>query len=207
MNIPTFSVHGGGDPSGGLIAIIDDFLGVVMRGVEQGSSFQLLPGIAALSANVHPMVVHFPIALLSSYFLMDVWGMLSRRPSLRYVARWLLYLGAIGAIAAVAAGLVAAEMVPHGAQVHEIMETHERLGFTVAGIATGLAVWRRLAQEKLSMMANSLQLLLGFIMLGCMTFGADLGGLMVYRYGVGVHGVSSGEDLHHHHGHAGDGGL
>ena len=44
----------------------------------------------------------------------------------------------VGAIAAVAAGLVAAEMVPHGVQVHEIMETHERLGLTVAGIATVL---------------------------------------------------------------------
>lgn len=56
-------------------------------------------------ANIHPMLVHFPIAFLNGFFLMEVIGFISKREEFRAAARWMLYLGTLGALVAVAAGL------------------------------------------------------------------------------------------------------
>ena len=200
MSFYTISVHGGGDPSGSFVTLLDDLLGAITESADQYElAPQILPGISVLSSNIHPMVVHFPIALLTTYFVLDLIGMLTQRQFLRFVARWMLYLGAVGAITAVATGLIAASTVSHGLKAHEIMETHEKFGLTIAGLSMILAIWRRISGEPLSQMASAFQLILSSILLTCIVFGADLGGLMVYGHGVGVQSVSQGND-HHHHG-------
>jgi len=198
VNLPEFGIHGGGDASGGILALLDQFLAkLTSGGAGLADGFELFPGIAVLGWNVHPLLVHFPIALLSCFFLLDVCGVAARSHPLRAAARWLLYLGALGAVAAAAAGWIAAQRVPHGAVVHEIMEWHGRLGITVAGLASILALWRAVAQERLALMATSMQLLLAAVLVVAMSFGADLGGLMVYGYGVGVRQLEAGGDHHH----------
>ena len=206
MSFPEFSIHGGGgDPSGGMLALLDQLLErLAGGGGDSGGWFELFPGIAVLGWNIHPLIVHFPIALLIAYFLLDVVGLAVRSAGLRFAARWMLQLGALGAVAAAAAGWFAAERVPHGGAVHEIMEWHGRIGFTVAGLALALAVWRFLVQERLSSMATAFQVLMSAILVAGMVFGADLGGLMVYGHGVGVRQLEQPGD-HHHHGGSGHG--
>lgn len=43
---------------------------------------KVFPGIAAM-ANIHPMTVHFPIALLNAFFLMELLGFLLKKEKLR----------------------------------------------------------------------------------------------------------------------------
>jgi len=201
MNIPAFEIHGGGDPSGSPVWILDEIVGAIGKFLDEGpSSFDLLPGLTALSTNVHPMIVHFPIALLTCYFLLDCLGALRHKPQLRLIARWQLYLGASGAIAAAASGMVAANSVPHGADVHQIMEVHERIGITIAGLSSLLAIWRFIIKDRLEGLAQPFHFILGAILIACITFGADLGGLMVYRHGVAVQSLTA-PDEHHHSNH------
>lgn len=199
-------VHGGGDGGAGLVGVVDSLLQAVTNFLESGSGSGggLFGGIAALGFNVHPMVVHYPIAFLSAFFVLEIAGLATRRPVLRGLAAGLLYLGALGALAAVAAGLVAAGSVPHGEEVHGIMEWHERLGITVAVLATGLAVWRALAKTDFSGMAEALYLSLAGMVITCMVFGADLGGRMVYQYGVAVKSLQQPDESERHQ-HAGQG--
>jgi len=192
-------LHGGGDESGGgLVGLVEALLASITNLIESSSAIALFPGIRALASNVHPLIVHFPIAFLSAYFLLEVVGLVVRRPALRQLASGMLYLGAGGAAVAAAAGLVAAAGVPHGGQVHEIMEWHERLMLTVSILAVVLAFWRFLAGTAVSTMAVGLHLFLATAMMALMMFGTDLGGLMVYRYGVGVASLQAQEDVHHH---------
>jgi uncharacterized membrane protein len=199
-------VHGaGGTEGGGWVGIIDSLLQSATRILEPGSGGAgggFLAGIAVLGANVHPMVVHFPIAFLTTFFLFEVLGVALGKAALRRLASGLLYLGAASAVAAIVAGLIAEDYVVHSAAVHEIMEWHERLGFAVAGLSVTLAVWRAVAGADFSRMAQGLHFVVAGIVMACMLFGADLGGLMVYEYGVGVKGLQQADDHHHHHGGA-----
>lgn len=208
--IPDFSgssavlpiVHGGGsDSAGGVWAVIIDLMDKITRFVESGTSFELFPGITALANNIHPLIVHFPIAFLTAFFLIEVVGVLLRQESLRQTASWLLYLGTLGALGAVVTGLIAEDTVPHGEAVHEIMEWHGRLGITAATLSAALAVWRIATRANFSAMAKALHLYLAAMVAICIFFGADLGGLMVYQHGVGVKTLQQADE-HHHHQHA-----
>jgi uncharacterized membrane protein len=203
-------MHGGGDGSagGGLVGAVDSLLETLTQALNSGSSWNPLAGIAVLGDNVHPMIVHFPIAFLTAFLLLEIIGVTRKSVAVRQVASGMLYLGALGAVAAAVAGLIAEETVPHGAAVHEIMEWHERLGLTVATLSVALAVWRAVSGARFSRMAQALHLFLAGIVAACLFFGADLGGLMVYQYGVGVQSLQQADDHHHqhaaghdHHGH------
>lgn len=99
---------------------------------------------------------------------------------------------------AAATGLIAEDMVPHGEAVHETMEWHGRLGLSVASLSLILAAWRFAARANFSLMANALHLFLAALVVIFMFFGADLGGLMVYHYGVGVKSLQQADEHHHH---------
>ena len=186
-----------------MLGLLDGLLDQIDRFFEPGNSMELLPGIQGLAFNQHPMIVHFPIAFLFAFFLLELIGAIRRRERIREVAGWMLYLGTMTAVLAAGAGLIAEDIVPHGENVHDIMTWHGRLGLTVAALSLILSLWRLAARARFSLMAQSLHLALAAVMVICLFFGADLGGLMVYQYGVGVKQVQQGGE-HHHHGETED---
>lgn len=157
-----------------------------------------LPGVAAM-ANVHPLVVHFPIALLSAFVVVEAGAWLLGRENWRVAASALLYLGTLGAAGAVTAGWLAAQTVPHGDAVHDILERHEHIGFTVLTLAILLSVWRLWRGRRFGRFERAIHFLLALLMAGIMTVGVDLGGLMVYGHGVGVRGIDADMESHDHH--------
>ncbi|MDD1612984.1 MAG: DUF2231 domain-containing protein [Methylococcaceae bacterium] len=196
-------IHGGADHDGGVAEAVSGLLSFLekLAGKEPPEIFAaVLPGIAAMP-NIHPLLVHFPIAFLSVFFVLDLAGSLFNKPHWRSVAGWLLYLGTVASIFTASAGFIASASVSHGGDVHEIMENHEHFGITVVTFALLMSAWRALKGGVIVGAANSLFLILAAIMCGIMALGADLGGLMVYRYGVGVSAVPVTEDaLMHSHG-------
>ena len=196
------SIHGGGHgEGGGLVALIDDFLAALTR--DNPASWGLLGGIETLGANLHPLVLHFPIAFLFGFILVEVYGLIFNNTGARRWASGLLYLGAIGAVVTVISGLVAAEMVSHGAQVHDIMEWHERAGITVATLAVALSIWRRWGGIPGSAMAKALSMAITLLIGTLLFLGADMGGMMVYQHGVAVKRLQSSPE-HQHHEHSPD---
>jgi len=168
---------------------------------------KVFPGVAQME-NIHPLIVHFPIAFLNGFFIMELLGFILKKEDLRTAATWMLYLGALGAIAAVSAGLWAAYTVPHTDKEHEIMADHRNLMLTVLGLAIVLSIWRFRVKGVFSFKWQVLHLVLALVTLGVMASGADHGGLMVYKYGVAVkavpvkghhhHGIFGGEEEEHH---------
>jgi uncharacterized membrane protein len=203
----SFSVHGGGD-SAGVAGSVDDLLtGIEALLVMSPAQIfaELMPGIAAME-NFHPLFVHFPIALLSLFFVLDALGSLSRNLLIRDVASWFLYLGTLFAGITVALGLHAADTVAHGDDVHMIMEHHEHLGISVLSLALVLSAWRMFARDGISGSWNTLHLSMAGILAVILAFTADLGGLMVYGYGVAVAPVTAANQdaamVHQHSGGA-----
>src|SRR5512139_3985228 len=120
FNSLTFMIHGGADHGSG----VAETVAVVLSFLEQLAGMKapeilaaVLPGIAAMQ-NIHPLLVHFPIAFLSAFFVLDLAGTIFAKPNWRVVAGWLLYLGTVASIFTATAGFIAAESVPHGSDVH-----------------------------------------------------------------------------------------
>lgn len=191
------AIHGGGD-SGGMVGVLDALLNAIQNGLESDSKWNPIAGMEVLGSNVHPVLVHFPIAFLLAFLIFEVLGLIKRQASYREFASGLLYLGAFGAVIAAGAGLYAAGTVPHGEVVHEIMEWHERVGLTVAFLSVAVAIWRFVAGPPLGTMEKVLHLSLSSMIGICIFLGADMGGLMVYQYGVGVKSLQSLQDPHQH---------
>jgi uncharacterized membrane protein len=197
MNYLSFSIHGNADGHNELLEMLTGILGffeglTANDGGANGSNF--LEGISSL-ANIHPLLVHFPIAFLSLFVVIDLIGTTAKKSDLRKFAGGLLYLGTFFAGLTVWAGFHAAETIPHGHNVHEIMERHEHLGISILGLSLALSAWRL----RRSVEGFGIYNVLSIILAGVLILGADLGGLMVYKYGVAVEAVTvSPEDSHHH---------
>ncbi|MDP1665703.1 MAG: DUF2231 domain-containing protein [Methylobacter sp.] len=200
-NFLSFQIHGGADQGGGIIEGVTSLLAFFEELSTQGSGdifSTLMPGISSMD-NIHPLLVHFPIAFLSTFFVLDVVGTLAKKQNWRNVAGWLLYFGTIAAVFTVVAGFIAAGSVAHGEDVHEIMERHEHFGVSVLSLAVLLSAWRLKSSGIIQGGANSFFLILAALLCVLMMLGADLGGLMVYKYGVAVEAAQVPiADVHEH---------
>jgi uncharacterized membrane protein len=144
----------------------------------------IFPGVQHLQ-NIHPMVVHFPVAFLVGAALFYVAAWISRSHSLATTAFSLLIVGAVSAALAVGTGLYAEEGVMVSRSVREhLLETHEQLMLVTLGLSVVLTTWAFFARpfpEKWRV----LFLLLFLLLLGTMSAGADYGARMVYDYNAG----------------------
>ena len=188
-------VHGGGHEGGGPVELIEHVLEAASA--ETIGSWHLADGILLMGKNLHPLLVHFPIAFLVSFFVLDSVGGLMHRPPLRKVASGLLYLGALMAPLTVYAGLIAEGIVVHGQEAHELIEWHERCGFAVAGLAIFLALGRSFFGIPKSSMGQALNGFLSVVLVAILFLGADLGGRLVYQHGLGVHNLQLSSDHVH----------
>ncbi len=144
----------------------------------------LFPGVQHLQ-NIHPLVVHFPIAFLVGAALFYLLAWIFPRTSLATTAFSLLILGAISAAAAVGTGLYAEEgvMVSRSVRAH-LLETHEALMITTLSLSVALTVWAVAARP----FPTKKRYLFALVLLGMLivvAFGADYGARMVYDYNAG----------------------
>lgn len=87
-----------------------------------------LPPIPAWN-GLHPLVVHFPVALLLVAPLLVVAALLVRRlrPGLLVAALLLMALGVVGAFVAVSTGEAAGRLAERTPEVSAVIERHEEL--------------------------------------------------------------------------------
>ena len=135
--------------------------------------------------SLHPLVVHFPIALLLSAVGLDLAALALKRPALHRVSLWNLGLGTIGAGTAVWTGWQAAEIAKHTFEIHQVMELHRKLGIATLTLGTFVLAWRLWRRDQLSRQVRLVLLAVLLAMTGTLSYGAHLGGRLVYEFGVG----------------------
>jgi len=135
--------------------------------------------------SLHPLVVHFPIALLLTAVALDTLALVLRRPSLHRVALWNLCLGTAGAAVAVLTGLQAEEVAKHSFEIWQIMQLHKRLGIVTLILGLMITGFRLGTRDRLTGRARALTVAAMLLMASTLSVGAYLGGRMVYEFGVG----------------------
>jgi len=145
----------------------------------------------------HPLVIHFPIALLivAPLFALLAVFLRSGRRWLGLSALLLMALGTVAAFVAVETGEAAAAAHHFTPRVEAVVEQHEELGETVRDLFTGLTVVyaavlllppavRRFEGQAATLVLNGVFLLAYAVCLVVLANAADLGGQLVHRYGV-----------------------
>jgi uncharacterized membrane protein len=144
----------------------------------------LFPGVQHLQ-NIHPLVVHFPIAFLVGAALFYVLAWILRKDSLATTAFSILILGAISAAVAVGTGLYAEDGVKIARSVRaHLLDHHEELMIMTLLLSVGLTAWAALARPFPK--KGRIIFMLGLLgLLVVMSLGADYGARMVYDYNAG----------------------
>lgn len=135
--------------------------------------------------NVHPIFVHFPLALLSAGILFDVLGYTLKKPSLSNAGWWCFALGVLAAIVTVFTGLQAEGTVPLSPEAQKVLKNHEHFQIYSTIVLTGLLIWRSIKRGVLPHPA-AVYLVIAAIAVGSILFGSHYGGQLVYQYGVGT---------------------
>ncbi len=153
--------------------------------------------------NLHPLFVHFPIALLSvSAFLHLATKAMQGKPYYAHpcaiLAHTTLWLAALTALPAVLFGWQAFNSVNHDDAGHTVMLTHRAWAlatFAVIAVVAAWDVWRNKV-DIAPKWSFSLAVLVAWVML---SITAWHGGELVYRHGLGVMSLpAAAEDLHPH---------
>ena len=124
--------------------------------------------------ELHPALVHVPIALLPASLAADAAGM-------HDAGRAGIALTAGSAALAAASGLIAQEEVETDEVSHDLLATHRTLNIGVLGATVAMAL-HRAGRER----PGGGYLALGLAAVGVTVYSAYLGGRMVYAHGVGV---------------------
>ena len=136
-----------------------------------------------LSEHLHPMAVHFPIALFISAFLLNTLGLILKNESLQRTALYIYVLAALFAPLTVQTGLW--EQQEFNLQ-HPILGLHKIFAF--------LTLWSSWLSLPILWLSQRLGpknfktafMILSFLLAVFVSLTGYFGGKMVYEYGIGV---------------------
>jgi uncharacterized membrane protein len=144
-------------------------------------------------SHIHPMLVHFPLAMLPLAVAIQWWLMLRGRLQFgrdcgASTVLVLVVVAALGALAAAAFGDMALDIaIDHGIPEARL-ENHEDLGETTAWLLLGLAalqIWFYVTENSTKLI-NVVMTLVSTAVLGVLITTAFFGGELVYKLGVNV---------------------
>src|SRR3972149_229664 len=141
-------------------------------------------------ASLHPKLVHFPIVLFITYALFEILGAITKKEIYSKSAHLLLFLGVLGAVAAVLTGGQAEEVAStwekQGAiiQFHAIGEHEDYANITLWYFAA-LLVLRTIAVLKKKFTGYIKYTFVVLALVGCFFVyeTGEHGGKLVYEYG------------------------
>lgn len=162
------------------------------------ANFQIIP-------NMHPAIVHFPIALTLVAFLFSLGAFLSRGQGksqlLATSGHFTLWLAALSAIVTVLFGWLAFDSgMNHDDAGHAAMLLHRAWAIPTAIGLVLLAGWNAW-KHPVSQVTPVLTLVLLFTLCGAIAVTGWLGGEIVYRHGIGVLSMPASEGAGHRHQH------
>ncbi len=138
--------------------------------------------------DLHPIIVHFPIALLMVSFLLSIaarW-----KPAWHETSWMLLVIGGLATIPATITGLIAHAPYEETAVI-TVIETHQFLGIIGTLFTVGVLIWRfrtRLAGHDAGQ--TTAYLVVAVIGMAWLFVLGGTGGDLVYEYAINVRGVN-----------------
>ena len=131
---------------------------------------------------IHPILIVYPLGLLSAAVIFDVIYLLTANPTWTTVSFWMIAAGIIGGLLAAVFGLIDFLAIPSGTRAKRIGMLHGLINVGV--MILFIASW--LLRQSSPEVPSTAAFALSFIGVGAALLGGWLGGELVERLGVGV---------------------
>ena len=134
--------------------------------------------------TIHPIVVHFVIAMALISVVFDMIGALTKRSNLFEVSFWNLLMATLAIFVAIIFGQVEAGLAsPYGAS-RDILNFHSTIGWSLAGVLAVLTSWRYVARQKDPNILPKGFLILDGLLAALVVTQGYLGDKLVWIYGL-----------------------
>lgn len=134
--------------------------------------------------TIHPIVVHFVIAMAVISVVFDLVGTLLRKPHLFEVSFWNLLFATVAIFVAIIFGQVEAGLAqPYGGAT-EILNLHSTLGWSLAGVLAVLSGWRYVVRSREPQRLPLPFLAAGGLLVLLVAVQVSLGNQLIWIYGL-----------------------
>jgi uncharacterized membrane protein len=132
---------------------------------------------------VHPMLIVFPVGLLSTAVIFDILYLVTQNPVLATVSFYMIAAGAVGGLLAAIFGLIDWLALPNNSRAKSIGGWHGIGNFVIVVL---FAVSWLMRGDNPNFVPDSFAMILSFAGFALALITAWIGGELVYRLGVGV---------------------
>ncbi len=136
-----------------------------------------------LGHSMHPMLIVFPLGLLSTSVIFDVLFLIFGNATFPVVSYWMIAAGIIGGLVAASTGWIDWFGIPNGTRAKRIGLIHGLVNVGVLVLFAASLYFR----HSLDVVPGSIPLALSFIGFGLALVGGWLGGELVERLAIAVH--------------------
>lgn len=134
--------------------------------------------------HLHPMLVHFPVALFTTALLLEGIGLFTKKEHFHQAALNIYILGAVAAPLAVQTGLWEAQ--EWHLVKHPVFELHRLFAFATMFVSLASLPLLLILKEKKAKSFRKVFIIL-LILVACLVSSAAYhGGRLIYDYGIGV---------------------
>ncbi len=145
-----------------------------------------LPYPEPITSPIHPITVHFVIAMVVFSVLFDFLGHFQRRESFLNVGWWNLATATAAVIVAVFFGQLEAGFANYSKSVQPVLDWHTVIGWSLSAILVILALWRGFLRYRNPLRLNVPYLGAGLAVVGLVFYQTVLGTQLVWQYGLHV---------------------
>ncbi|MEM7725717.1 MAG: DUF2231 domain-containing protein [Cyanobacteria bacterium P01_A01_bin.45] len=134
--------------------------------------------------TIHPIVVHFVIAMVLFAFLCDIIGYFNKNSRLFEVSWWNMFFATISIFIAIIFGQIEAGLAQAYDAVEPVLNLHTIIGWSLSGIIAAITAWRYVIRLRDPKTIPVSYLGVGFALTILVFFQVYLGDELVWVYGL-----------------------
>lgn len=134
--------------------------------------------------TIHPIVVHFVIAMVLFAVFCDVVGFLTRNVRLFEVSWWNLFFATLSIFIAVIFGQVEAGLAQPYEAARSVLNLHTTIGWSLSAILAGITAWRFIIRSRDPQKVPLSFIGVGILLSALVFFQVYLGDKLVWVYGL-----------------------
>jgi uncharacterized membrane protein len=138
---------------------------------------------------IHPIIVHFVIAMVLFSFTCDVVGYLTRNHRLFEVSFWNLFVASVCIALAVLFGQLEAGLAKPYEIAKPVLDLHTLTGWSLSAILVAITGWRLVIRNRNPLKVPSAYLGVATVLVCLVAFQTFLGTQLVWVYGLHVEPV------------------
>ena len=135
---------------------------------------------------LHPIIVHFVIAMVFFSFFCDVLGYFTHNQKLLEVSFWNLFVGAIAIFVAIIFGQFEAGLAQPYAAAQPTLNWHTVTGWSLSALFVAITAWRFVMRSRNSRKIRPAYLGVATFLIVLVTLQVYLGTQLVWKYGLHV---------------------